>query len=783
MDQVESVTPDLKGLTVDEEPYKQILEVFDHPETYEPKKGDLNVLSRSIRAKDAALDLIQRLKNNPTTFIEGLRVLQDNRGLFLCTVISETGTERARDTAKTVLRCLISLVKVSSSAQWYLSAYYLVVERFEVTVPDHLDVLLSFIGPENGSEQLNLTPIILLITIKSLKLAPKPTTDTVTVFVEFILDEDPVRVQRATFLNLVRVLESLYPLMPVPISTMYMSEKCKQMLLHHVSSLSASVLEDEQNYRTVCEVLRLVSTSCIDEELRNFNVKNYIQFLISGTKLSQKPFEELHLLSTLCIVKLWNSFPKNSDIKKEVTIQHLLSNITTALRENSKYREHIVETLAYISLDRSFKESLRSDADSISILIDILKKAEPHSTLVYGILTTIANLAKVKTDTANNRKKTASFLKSYSDPTSSKEEDDQEKVLTFSKALLEDYKIVEVFSKLKVMAGSVQESSSSINQVLCIIFSISCNNEKKIRQELVQQGALTIVLNYLITFSKVGPTTLPSNPDTILIETRISALRTLAKILVSVNPALAFKKYDISTSVPFLIELLGPNISEYNGIKASRELDYLEDMTQKDKYEALIALTNVLSVEDANIKKLIGSKTFIGYLDNFIIDSDAPNVQRATWELLSNLVSEPTILVYFFNVEKPANLQRLDLMVKMLNSSDEKLQTAVAGLMANAASEFQMVSQIILQTPDIWRQLRANIIGILRDQEECLDLVHRVLFILLGVSYAAEELGTEELNKIKSDKELKQAVAVAMRSTSKDIREVVLDVVKVVRFK
>ena len=87
------------------------------------------------------------------------------------------------------------------------------------------------------------------------------------------------------------------------------------------------------------------------------------------------------------------------------------------------------------------------------------------------------------------------------------------------------------------------------------------------------------------------------------------------------------------------------------------------------------------------------------------IDSDAPNVQRATWELLSNLVSEPTILVYFFNVEKPANLQRLDLMVKMLNSSDEKLQTAVAGLMANAASEFQMVSQIILQTPDIWRTL------------------------------------------------------------------------------
>jgi hypothetical protein len=52
--------------------------------------------------------------------------------------------------------------------------------------------------------------------------------------------------------------------------------------------------------------------------------------------------------------------------------------------------------------------------------------------------------------------------------------------------------------------------------------------------------------------------------------------------------------------------------------------------------------------------------------------------------------------------------------------------------------------------------------------------------VLLGVSYAAEELG--QLEKIKSDKELKQAVAVAMRSTSKDVRDMVLDIVKVVRF-
>lgn len=777
MDPVESVTPGLQALAVDEEPYKRVLGVFNHPETYVPKEGDLNVLSRSIRAKDAARELVQTLKNNPSAFIEGLRALEDNRGHFLCTVIAETGPEKSRDTAKTVLRCLVSLFKIKPSAQWYLSAYYLVVERFEVAVPDHLDVLLGFVSSENDSESLNLTPMILLIAIKSLKLAPKPTTDTVTTYVEFILDEDLVRVSRATFLNLVRVLECLYPLMPVPISTLYMSEKCKQMILHHVSGLSAAALEDQLSYRTVCEVLRLVSTSCIDEELRNFNVKNYIQPLVTGTKLTQKPFEELHLLSTLCIVKLWNNFAKNSDIKKEVTIQHLLSNITIALRENSKYREHIVETLAYISLDRSFKESLRADADSISILIDILKNAQPHSPLVYGILTTLANLAKVKTETGDSRKKTASFLKSYSDPTASKEEDDPAKVLTFSKALLRDYNIVEVFSKLKVVAGSVQESSNSLSQVLYIIYSIACNNEKKVRQELVQQGALTIVLNYLITFSKVGPTTLPTNADTILIETRLSALRALAKMLVSVNPALAFKRYDISTSVPFLVELLGPNISEYKGVQ---DQSYLHDMTQKDKYEALIALTNVLSVEDANIKKLIGSTTFTGYLDNFIIDSDTPNVQRAAWELLSNLVSEPTVLVYFFNVEKPANLQRLDLMVKMLNSSDEKLQVAVAGLMANAASEFEMVSQIVLLLPDIWRQLRANIIGILRDQEESHDLVHRVLFVLLGVSYAAEELG--QLEKIKSDKELKQAVAVAMRSTSKDVRDMVLDIVKVVRF-
>lgn len=783
MDQAAEITPALEKLQIDEDTSKRILDALVHPESYISQEGDLIAIQKLLNSPKTLPDLLEILKNNPTAYIEGLKTIGDVRGHLLCELIARYGSDKQQDTAKTVLKCLISLFKVSPTTQWYITAYYLVADKFDVTVPDHLDIMLNHIGPTFKSEPDVVHATILLITIKGLKLSPKLTTETITAYLEYIIDEDPIRLRRSLFLNLILVLDSLFPLVPVNLSTLYMSDKCKDMLLSYILNISASSLKDPENYKTVCCVLKLVSTSCIDEQVRNFNVATYIGPLIAGAQLNEKAFEEAQILSTLCIVKLWNNLPKDlPQIRKDISLESLLVNITEALRHKSKHTDHIVETLAYLSLNNSFREKLRADSDSISTMVDILKTSDPHSSLIYGVLTTLSNLSKFQYEDASNRSRTVNFLKSYTDPAASKEKQDPAKVLTFSKSLLEDYNIVAVFTKLKVSSNDVQEFANSINQVITILYSISCNMEKKVRQELVLQGALTLVLNYLISFSTVGPKSVPTSLDAVLLETRLSALRALAKMLVSVNPSLAFNKYNVSTCVPFLVEMLGQDITNYNGIQVDKELEYLTQMTQKDKYESLLALTNVLSVEEQHLKKLIGSKTFAAYLDNFIIDSDEPLIQRAAWELLSNLISEPSVLVYFFNIEKKANYQRLDLMIKLLNSNDEKLQTAIAGLLANASSEFQMVSEIIFQTKDIWGQVRTNAIEILEKQTEVHDLVHRILYILLGVAYVANELGGESLAHLQKDKKLKTAMATVLRSGSSQAKEVAVDIIKAIMF-
>lgn len=776
MDPAAKVAPTPDGSTADGGAYEDALGVLDSPQTAEPSTGAVKTLLASLSSESGSRALVQRLKNNPAAFIEGLRVAKDENGTLLCAVISRIAPEKQKDVSKTVLKCLVTAFKVSPNREWYLAVYYSVMETFEISVPDHLDILLGHLGPLADSAADHTTSMILVIAIKNLKMAPQATTETVTNYIELLLDEEPSRVLHSSFLNLMCVLESLYPLAPVPIATLYMGDKCRSLILLRFSALLAAKLNDSVYSESICEVLKLISASCIDEQLRNFNVQHFGDALKTGTTLGTGAHDAVGLLCTLCVVKMWNSFPKDSEARTEKFTRNLVDNLAGALRHNTTHTETVIEALAYISLEKSSKETLRSDVDSVSILIKTLKEAAPQSTLVFGILTTIANLAKIQPDSADDRRRTAAFLKSYADPSSLKM-DDQEKVLTFSKSLLEDHKIIEVFSRLK-MTQSVQDSGSILNQIIGILHSIASNKEKKVRQEMVAQGALTILLNYLVSFSKADQKTRPLTVDPATIETRILALRSLAKILVSVNPALAFKKYDISTCVPFLVELLGPDLSQYNGIKTNDDDAYLGELTNKDRYEALIALTNVLSVDDPRLKKLVGSRTF-GHLDNFILDSDEPYVQRAAWELLSNIISEPSVLVHFFNTEKPANKKRLVLMINLLNAGDEKLQVAVAGLLANAVSAFQMVAQILVEQPEVWSQLRTNIKEILEEQTDNHDLVHRVLFVLLGV---AEVTSAEKDNIIKSDRELKQALAVALRSNNQETRETVMEIIRSVGF-
>ena len=170
---------------------------------------------------------------------------------------------------------------------------------------------------------------------------------------------------------------------------------------------------------------------------------------------------------------------------------------------------------------------------------------------------------------------------------------------------------------------------------------MSSDQRKQVRIELVKQGALTIVLNYLINFSEMKRhgnliRAFPKLQDEIVQQCRTYANRSLARMLIVVDPQTAFSKYDSRVAIPFLKELLGPDISQYQGGDTD---SYLHDMSLLDHFECLLALTNIAATAKPELKHYMVTQLFDSYLDNFIISEDS-KIRKATWELIANLSTE-----------------------------------------------------------------------------------------------------------------------------------------------
>lgn len=755
-------------------------------------------------------------------FMFGLQVMDDSRGIiFINTIKSNVANEDLEKTILKTLSLIQTILKRNDSLGdivFYLSLYFAIISNFNLSNPQHVSLMLQYLNPfhnqTNEEKAHEVYSLVLVIIIKNIELLAKKTTEVISSYLEILVDNEPDKISMASFLNLVKSLESLFPIVPSVSQTIYMSESCKGIILFQVSKMSSTSLEYTSNQLITTEILKLVTSSCINEQCRLFNYNNYLELLKIGTKLQGENVLGIRLLSSLGIIKLWNFIQLEKDLRKDSGIN--MSDLSDILisylrssesRENEVYLEYCIEGLAYLSLNTSIKQKLRNDETSIENILIILKKETEindkillaNSSLVYGLLLILSNLTKLKDVAANSQKKTTNYLKSFATPNNinNSEDENQESIYNFSRSLLNDYKIVEIMSKIKVFKSqdsAGHNNDNIISQVITVISMISSNQDRSTRQELIKQGALNIVLDYLIKNSVVkktlGNETRPSSLNDELVETRLLALRSLARILISVNPALAFNKYDIKTCLPFLIELLGPDISQYTGsLEDVGDEKYLYDgVSNLDKYESLLALTNISTVHVKNatneLRQLIISKIFDKYLDNFIIDSDLPQIQKAAWELISNLITEPSLLVKFFNIEKQENLKRLQLLIKLLDSTDELFQTVIGGLLANATSEFEMISQILVQNVTLNERLLSILTNIFENQNSNNDLLLRASYILLNLVYSASSLDAKYLDKLRENRKLKGSLGLALRSNkNKEILEMIIEIIKLVNFK
>ncbi|CAH6721438.1 SWI5-dependent HO expression protein 4 [[Candida] jaroonii] len=768
---MESLQSQVRGIELDD--FEAQIDIFTSGKVKNDEKTHYKALLKYSQQSNTSKRLFDIMQKNVDKFLKALEKLGDVHGSILVNVL--TLTEEKDHWVSQVLNSLKNLLKQDqTNHEFFLSVYLAVVAEFKICFPSHLPTLMRFIVPKN--DDTNIEATVLFIVVKNLELKQEETSEAVQGFFDYILEAEDTF---TSFLNLVKALDCLFPLIPSVCGRIYTSNNCKDLVKRYVSQISPSSLSAEHNQTLAWSLLKLVSTSCIDDECRKFNTTNYSELLKTGKSLDSG----MKILSSLCIIKLWN-FLENDKI---ASIDDLYDIMISALKKDT-HLDYCLEALAYLTLNATIRIKLRNDESAIDHIISVIKSRSKddisniHSSIVYGLLLILGNLMNIKEDDKQNTK---SYLKSMAAPKSGDDKKEKpEDIHNFNKYMILDHKIIDILSKLKVLKMKEGATNNS-QQLVYIIYSISKNQNKATRQELVKQGSINILLDYVIGVSKVKDhqTRPMSNAD---IETRLKAIRALTKILISVNPALAFNKYSVVTCVPFLVELLGPDVSEYNpGLSTNVGEDkYLyEEITNLDKYESLLALTNLSSMADKEVGDIIISRTFDKFLNNFIIENDIPEILKASWELISNLIINPKILVKFFNVEDKKSMTRLNLLIKLLQSEDLSLQTILAGLLANATESFDMISQVLVENTDIKVQLTNNIASIFSHQPSDTDLILRLSLLLLDIIYAAANISTSQLGYFRAHGQLKSSIAEILKvQKDKQILEVVMEIIKFVKF-
>lgn len=562
-------------------------------------------------------------------------------------------------------------------------------------------------------------------------------------FMSSLIVEAEIDVGNDPLSIIVKTLSELYPSLTTLCSEIF--------LTNGLSKLFKKRVFEEQDLQFTKELLRLLSSACIDETMRTYITENYLQLLERSLNV-----EDVQIYSALVLVKTW-SFTKLTCINlkqlSEIFINAISRRIMPKIEnvnESAVKLEEVpkvemsVEALAYLSLKASVKIMIRSNESFTEILLTMIK-SQKMTHCLYGLLVIMANLSTLPEE-SNGSSQSINDLKNYADlkgPGADKvgaEKESKEDILLFN----EKYILrTELISFLKREMHNL--SPNCKQQVVRVIYNIT--RSKNFIPQCISQGGTTIILEYLANKQDIGE------------PIRILGCRALTRMLIFTNPGLIFKKYSALNAIPFLFELL-PRSTPVD----DNPLHNDEQIKLTDNYEALLALTNLASSETSDgeevCKHIVSTKVYWSTIENLMLDENVP-LQRSTLELISNMMSHPlTIAAKFFNLENPQSLRNFNILVKLLQLSDVESQRAVAAIFANIATTIPLIAKELLTK----KELIENAIQVFADQIDDIELRQRLLMLFFGLFEVIPDNGTNEMYPLlQENQKLKDALNMSLK--------------------
>ncbi|KAI9772534.1 MAG: hypothetical protein M1840_000739 [Geoglossum simile] len=502
---------------------------------------------------------------------------------------------------------------------------------------------------------------------------------------------------------------ALFPVSPSVASALFLTNG-------FVESLSPLLERNTKNVEVQRAALEMLSAACIDPDCREAIGKTCSRWLSDVVELSKGQNSGLAAVVLVKVGGVGEPARETKGQKAGREIQgteELVGMFKDMMREEGgALVQRSIEGLAYASLQTKVKEELANDKSFLRKLFDILNRSPGKSTLSFGGLTIIANLTKYLPSISEEHKRLGQ-LKAYADAKRANIEPDPldtDVCVTARCKLLLDAGVVPV-----VVSSSRKVSPTALGLILSILLSLSKHQSH--RGQIAQQGGVKLLLQ--VYAATTGTAALD-------VRARVTAAHSLARILISTNPAHAFSSaLPISLAIRPLVCLLDDDGSEQQNLTI---------------FESLLALTNLASVNDDTRDLIIR----VGWprIEELLLANIVP-VQRAAVELVCNLMASPTGVAKFSDGTKKAS-SRLHILLALADVEDYEARRAAGGALAMLTEWSAAVQAVVERDRGV-----AILLELCREEKD--ELRHRGVVSVRNIACAPGAVGKAGAQKVKAE--------------------------------
>jgi protein unc-45 len=532
---------------------------------------------------------------------------------------------------------------------------------------------------------------------------------------------------------------SLFPIVPRITAPLFLTEG---FLLSVVPLLDRKL----KSASVEAAFLQLLNAACIDKTCRSSIAKYcsaWLSHIVSNGKDNQPA------VAATILTKLRSSSSDGPEAKgEEDHIQELVCLFKGQMNsEKAQNPSDSIEGLAYASLKADVKEELAYDEAFLQSFFQILKSNSQKSDVVIGGLSIISNLTQY-TPTLSEEQKKVAELKAFANasrPVAPNPLNDDNHVMARCDAVIEA-------GVMPVLIDCSKGRSSSARSLVDKVILFLAKNPKT-RGKIAQQGAVKLLIMHLQEISD------KTDQD---IAVALEAAHGLARILISVNPALVFPASGlphITSAVRPLLQLVKPATTQ--GLS-----DQPRDLLPT--FESLLALTNLASSSDISAANLI-IRSGWDAIEDLLLSSNTM-IRRACCELVCNLTATEEGIAKYADRSR-RSVQRLHTLLALADVEDVATRRAAGGALAMLTEHDAAIASML----EIERSIPI-LLGLCQDDNE--DIVHRGLVCVRNLSHASGDIGQRAKDSIKERRGVETLKACLQQSKNMALVRVGFDALK-----